>query len=205
MTAKKHDEVAQEPGNDENLRPSEVETDTMEAASSDAATDAAVAEEIAAEDKLSAQLTEAQDKFLRLQAEWDNYRKRTAAERTAERERATERLIEKILPVVDDLGRALEHAENATKEALVEGVQAVANKLGDILEREGVEPIDPAGQPYDAQLHQAVGTVEDDTVCADTVAQVYQRGYRMGDRVLRPAMVTVASGGPARKEEKSAE
>jgi molecular chaperone GrpE len=157
-----------------------------------------VAEEFAEEGKLSQQLTEAQDKFLRLQAEWDNYRKRTAAERLAERERATEKFIEKLLPVVDDLARAIDHAETSTKESFAEGIQAVAAKLSAVLDHEGVESIDPMGQPYDADLHQAVGTVEDSDVPCDTVVQVYQKGYCMGGRVVRPAMVAVSSGGPSR-------
>jgi len=157
-----------------------------------------VVEELVEEEKLSQQLTEAQDKFLRLQAEWDNYRKRTAAERLAERERATEKLIEKLLPVVDDLSRAIDHAEVSTKESFVEGIQAVAAKLSAVLDREGVEPIDPMGKPYDAALHQAVGTVENPDVPCDTVVQVYQKGYCMGGRVVRPAMVAVSSGGPSR-------
>ncbi len=182
------------------------ENETGKAASDDAAAPESVtvidevSEEPAEEGKLSQQLTEANDKFLRLQAEWDNYRKRTAAERLAERERATEKLIEKLLPVVDDLSRALDHAEASTKESFVEGIQAVATKLSAVLDHEGVELIDPMGQAYDADLHQAVGTVENSDVPCDTVVQVYQKGYCMGGRVIRPAMVTVSSGGPSRAD-----
>jgi molecular chaperone GrpE len=146
-----------------------------------------------------AQAAEMRDKLLRLQAEWDNYRKRTEAERSAERTRAAARLVERLLPVLDDLSRAIEHSENASAASLAEGIQAVLAKLGDILGKEGVTEIDPVGEAFDANLHRAMGTVEDATVYDETVTEVYQKGYTMGGRILRPALVAVSSGG-ARRE-----
>lgn len=136
------------------------------------------------------------DKYVRLQAEWDNFRKRTAVERVTERARATEKLVGNLLPVLDDLERAIEHADTASETSLREGIVAVQAKLADVLKREGVTVIDPLDQPFDALLHQAVGNVEDTSVPDETVAQVYQKGYMMGDKVIRPSMVTVATGGP---------
>ena len=147
---------------------------------------------------------EAKDKLLRLQADWDNYRRRTATERLAERERATEKLVVGLLPVIDDIERAIDHAR-ATADAdndqlaqFVEGVSAVHDKLLDVLSKEGVEAIDPAGEQFDPLLHQAFGRVEDHEAYEETVAQVYQKGYRMGGKVIRNAMVTVTFGGPKR-------
>ncbi len=143
----------------------------------------------------------ANEKYLRLQAEWDNFRKRTAREREDEKARATEGLVMKLLPVVDDLERSIDHAAQSAPEGaygeFVEGVKAVCDKLVDALTRTGVEAIDPAGQPFDMNEHQAVAQVPDTSVPDNTVKDVYQKGYRMGGRVIRSAMVTVAKGGPA--------
>ena len=150
---------------------------------------------------------EANDKLLRLQADWENYRRRTAAERLAERERATEGLVTNLLPVIDDLERAIDHAastENTELAQFVEGVAAVHAKIVSVLEKEGVEVIDPAGEPFDPLAHQAVGREENTEAYDETVAQVYQKGYRMGGKVIRSAMVTVTFGGPKRPAEEPA-
>lgn len=149
---------------------------------------------------------DASDRLLRLQADWENYRRRTAAERVAERERAAENLVTSLLPVLDDLERASEHAaSNADGDEkvnqFVKGVMAVHAKMLDILGKEGVAPIDPVGEAFDPLVHQAVGREENTDVFDETVAQVYQKGYRMGDKVIRSAMVTVTFGGPKRPEE----
>ncbi|MDR3053122.1 MAG: nucleotide exchange factor GrpE [Coriobacteriales bacterium] len=167
------------------------------------AVEAEMVEELDDLGKAQAEANELRDKFVRLQAEWDNFRKRTAAERTQERARATERLVEKLLPIVDDLERAIEHSDTANETSLKEGIAAVYNKLEDVLTREGLKAIDPKGAIFDANLHQAVGKEEDATVPDETVTQVYQKGYELGDRILRPAMVVVSTGGP-RADEKPA-
>ena len=156
-----------------------------------------------------AKAAEAVERHLRLQADWDNYRKRTTAEREAERERAAERVIEQLLPVIDDLERAIEHAGNAEGNPelaqFAEGVAAVDTKLLAVLAREGAEPINPVGEPFDPLTHQAVGRVEDKEAYDETVAQVYQKGYKMGGKVIRSAMVTVTYGGPKRPAEEEEE
>jgi molecular chaperone GrpE len=150
-------------------------------------------------EQAQAEAEEYRDRFIRLQAEWDNFRKRTAAEREQERLRATANLVERLLPIIDDLERAIEHSESASEASLKEGIAAVHSKLAQALQRDGLEAIDPIGQAFDANLHQAVGKEEDGSVPDETVTQVYQKGYQMGDRVLRPAMVVVSHGGPARE------
>ena len=142
------------------------------------------------------------DRYLRLRAEWDNYRTRTESERAAERTRATERLVTNLLPVLDDLERALDHA-NLTDAApefssFVEGVAGVQKKLLDILGRERLESVGEVGEPFDPIKHQAITKVDDQTVPDETVVQVYQKGYAMAGKSLRSAMVVVSSGGPAR-------
>ena len=149
---------------------------------------------------------DATDRLLRLQADWDNYRRRTAQERIAERERAAEKLVTNLLPVLDDMERASDHAAKTAEGdekiiQFVDGVMAVHAKMLDILGKEGVEVIDPAGEPFDPLVHQAVGREENAEAYDETVAQVYQKGYRMGGKVIRSAMVTVTYGGPKRPAE----
>ena len=160
------------------------------------------------EDQIEAakkEASEATERMLRLQADWENYRRRTAAERLAEKERAAEGLVTSLLPVIDDIERAIEHAGVADGDTqfqqFVDGVSAVHAKMLGVLAKEGVEPVDPAGEPFDPLAHQAVGRVEDTEAFDETVAQVYQKGYRMGDKVIRTAMVTVTYGGPKRPAE----
>ena len=153
------------------------------------------------------QAAEANDRFLRLQADWDNYRRRTAQERLDERQRATEKLVVDLLPVIDDLERAIEHADNLTDPAakqFVEGVSAVCNKLVSVLNKEGVEVVNPVGEAFDPLSHQAVSQIEDAEAYDETVAQVYQKGYRMGGKDIRTAMVVVTHGGPKRPAEPEA-
>lgn len=149
-----------------------------------------------------AKVKEASERVARLQADWDNFRRRTAQERLAERDRATEKLVTALLPVLDDIERALDHARTQELaedfKQFVDGVDAVHAKMVDVLHHEGVEEIDPKGQAFNPLEHQAVGRVEDASQYDETVNDVYQKGYRMADRVLRSAMVTVTYGGEKR-------
>lgn len=150
-----------------------------------------------------AEVAEWKDKYLRLHAEWDTYRRRMNEQREAEKALATEKLVTSLLPVLDDFERTIAYANDNGEVGLLSGVEAVHTKLIDTLVKGGVEVIDPAGEAFDALEAQAVATVDDTSVPDETVAQVYQKGYRMGTKVLRPAMVTVTTGGP--KREKPAE
>lgn len=145
---------------------------------------------------------DAVERHARLQADWENYRRRTARERNEERDRATEKLVMALLPAIDDMERALDHARaqelSESFSQFVDGVDAVRVKIMGVLEHEGAEVIDPAGEAFDPNVHQAVGRVEDASQYDETVNDVYQKGYRMGGKVLRPAMVTVTYGGEKR-------
>ena len=155
---------------------------------------------------IKAEVTELRDRHARLQAEWDNYRKRTAAERKSERDRAAEKLVTDLLPVLDDLERAINHArESGEGGTLTDGVEAIQGKFLQILGKHKVSVVPAKGEAFDAMKHQAVGTQEDESVPEETVVQVYQQGYQMGDRVIRPAMVVTSTGGPARVAEEEAE
>lgn len=142
-----------------------------------------------------------QDKYVRLHAEWDTYRRRMKEQQKEDRARATEKLMGNIIPILDDFERTVSYAEQNGEGGLLDGVKAVQTKLFDTLVKDGLQVIDPAGEAYDALEAQAVATVEDATVPDETVAQVYQKGYKMGNKVLRAAMVTVTTGGPKREAE----
>lgn len=160
-----------------------------------------------AKEAAEAKAADAVDRATRLQADWENYRRRTAAERLAEQARATEKLVTALLPVVDDIERAIAHARSQELaddfKQFVDGVDAVHSKLMGVFEHEGVETIDPKGEAFNPLEHQAVGRVEDADQYDETVNDVYQKGYRMGDRILRSAMVTVTYGGAKRPAEEA--
>lgn len=156
-------------------------------------------------EKAKAEAQEWQDKFLRLHAEWDTYRRRTAEQREAEKARASEKLVTGLLPVIDDFERTISYAIENGEIGLLDGVRAVHTKFVDVLKKDGVEVIDPSGEAFDALQHQAVATVPDEEAFDETVHDVYQKGYKLGDKILRPAMVTVTTGGPERPKEESSE
>ena len=190
-------EVEVDEPEDEEPEDDESDDDESDDESDDDDDDSAIAEELAAAKAEAAQM---KDRYARLQAEWDNYRKRTAAERESERARAAEKLVTDLLPALDDIERALNHAkESGDGSGLVEGVEAIQTKFLQILEKHKVVVVPAMGEPFDAMKHQAVGTQEDESVPEETVVQVYQQGYQMGDRVIRPSMVVTSTGGPARE------
>lgn len=133
----------------------------------------------------------------RLQAEFDNYRKRMAREQEDAVKRAGQRIITEVLPALDNLERAVAHAEEAGGSSdLTDGVRMVLQQVLDVFAKEGVERIEPEGEPFDPNEHQAVGQAERDDVPEGTCVDMYQCGYRMHGRVLRPAAVVVSTGGP---------
>lgn len=163
----------------------------------------AVASAIEESEELASAKAEAadwQDKYVRLHAEWDTYRRRMTEQREAEKVRATEKLMESLIPVLDDFARTVDYAETNGETGLLGGVKAVQTKLSDTLAKGGLVLISPAGEAFDALECQAVGTVDDPSVPDETVAQVYQPGYKMGTKVIRPAMVTITTGGPKREK-----
>ena len=156
-------------------------------------------------EKLQAEVKEWKDNYLRLHAEWDTYRRRTAEQREAGRATASEGLVSDMLPVLDDFERSISFAEDNGEKGLLDGVKAVHSKLINTLEKNGTEVIEPEeGEAFDALQHQAVSTVEDKEKFDESIAGVMQKGYKMGNKVIRPAMVSVTTGGNKRPSEEVA-
>jgi molecular chaperone GrpE len=130
------------------------------------------------------------DRLQRLAAEFDNFRKRSAREQAAMSSRAGERLVKELLPILDDLGRALEAASEHEEAKLEDGVRLVHRSLADLLQKEGLAEIDTSGK-FDPHVHEALLSQPSDAE-EGTVIEVVQKGYKLGDRVLRPARVVVA-------------
>jgi len=152
---------------------------------------------------LNAENSQLKDRVLRTLAEMENLRRRTEREVNDAKAYGVSTFARDMLTVVDNLSRALEHlpaearasAEPAIR-SMVEGVELTARDLEAVLGRHGVKRLDPKGQKFDPNLHQAIFEAPDETVPAGTVSQVVQTGWTIGDRVLRPAMVGVSKGGP---------
>jgi molecular chaperone GrpE len=132
------------------------------------------------------------DTVQRVQAEFDNYRKRAARDQQSLVTRAHERLVKELLPVLDDLERALEAAEAHEEAKLEEGVALVTRALGDVLRKEGLEEISVDGK-FDPHVHEALLSQPSEAE-EGSVIEVIQKGYRLGDRVIRPARVVISSG-----------
>lgn len=151
--------------------------------------------------KLTADLEELRQTLLRRQADFDNYRKRIEKERFEDAKRATARLVEGLIPVIDGFEHALAAHREAEYESYRKGFELIYKQLLDHLAKLGVERLDPIGKPFDPHLHQAVDRAETKDHDDGTILQVFQPGYVFHGRVLRPAMVRVAvHPKPASKE-----
>jgi molecular chaperone GrpE len=137
---------------------------------------------------------EHRDRHLRAVAELDNLRKRSAREVDAARKFGAERLAQAILPVRDSLEAGLAVAEKAGQPALADGQRATLRLLDDAFGACGIREIDPAGQPFDPNKHEALSLLPSPGVAPDTVLEVVQKGYELNDRLLRAAKVLVAKG-----------
>ncbi len=143
-------------------------------------------------EKLRTSLDEANDKFLRLAAEYDNYRKRTAREKAELNGACKSAVIADLLPVIDNLDRALAHNTD-NPDDYKKGVEMIVSQFYAALDKLGVESFGEAGDAFDPNLHNAVMHIEDENLGENTVAAVFSKGYRLGDKVIRPAAVQVAN------------
>jgi molecular chaperone GrpE len=141
-------------------------------------------------DRLAAENSELQDRFLRAQAEFQNFRKRVDKDRLELSEYASMEACRTLLPIIDDFERALQ-TENADK-TYVQGLELIRQRLFEALKKLGLEPIVAQGEPFDPHIHHAVEMVETEDVPDHTVLGEFQRGYNFKGRLLRPAMVKVA-------------
>jgi molecular chaperone GrpE len=141
--------------------------------------------------RLREELRQEHEMYLRALADFDNYRRRVEREHADAAESGKQEIILSLLEVLDGFDNATQHAGRA-KLSVFEGIKLLHRKLLTLLESHGVTPFNSAGEPFDPQLHEAVGSVESDEFESGTVVEELQRGYRRGQKVLRPARVRVA-------------
>jgi molecular chaperone GrpE len=145
-------------------------------------------------DTVDQEMRDVRDRYLRTLADFENYRKRADREKTDFFKYALAELIKDLLPVIDNFDRALEHADEGDE--FHKGVLLIYKQLFDALQRHGLKPIVDSGVHFDPNIHEAVVTEENPSVPAHTVVAILQKGYFLHDRLLRPALVKVAVGGP---------
>lgn len=148
------------------------------------------------EDQLAAKEKEARenwDRFLRERADLENYRKRVGREKEELLNYGNKSLLEEILPVIDNLERALAHAPDDGQGAVVEGIRMTHAMLLTALKKFNVTPIEAVGTPFDSAFHQAMAQVPTDQYEPNTIVEEYQKGYMLKERLLRPSMVSVAT------------
>ena len=142
---------------------------------------------------VSRERDELKNRFLRLAAETENYKKRTEREKAEFLKRANESLVKDLLPILDNLERALGHADQqADEESLRQGLELIYQDLKKVLERYGLEAVEAEGNPFDPELHEAMMQQENADVEDNTVLQQLQKGYKFQGRLIRPAMVVVS-------------
>lgn len=146
-------------------------------------------------EELALELKESEDRFVRLQADFENFRRRALKERTEANQYGHQNLVKDLLSTVDNLDRAIAHARKSgggDLESLLQGVELVQRELLAVLTKHGVVRIEAEGQPFDPALHEAMAQAPDDSVAPNTVIDEMQKGYKLRDRLLRPSRVVVA-------------
>ncbi len=154
--------------------------------------------------ELESELAETRDKYLRTAADFENFKRRARQEQLDIRQYAAAELIGRLLPVLDDLNNVLEHAPAGVDESWVKGLELSVRKLEEALGTHGLQPIESVGARFDPKQHEAVGHEESTEHPEDTVVSELRRGYRLRDRVVRPALVKVARP-PSLRSENQAE
>ena len=144
-------------------------------------------------EKLKEELSAKDDRLIRLQADFDNFRKRTAREKSDLATVIEQAFLKDLLPLLDNLSRASDAMENADAETLRKGIEMIKQETVAVMGKHGLEPIDALDKPFDPNYHQAVGTVKDETKADGLIAAELQRGYIARGRVIRPSMVQVVS------------
>ncbi|MBR2283103.1 MAG: nucleotide exchange factor GrpE [Ruminococcus sp.] len=181
-------EAARQTSDDIEMTVNEADTAKQESDEDDAASE--YNDNAAAYAELEEQLSDANEKYLRLFAEYDNYRKRTAREKTETYSNASAKCVEELLPVIDSFERALE--AECTDKNFKDGMSMIFNQLSAFLTKLGVTEIEALGAQFDPNLHNAVQQQSGTDYAADHVCAVFQKGYMLGGKLIRPAMVAVA-------------
>ena len=132
------------------------------------------------------------DKYIRQLAEFENFRKRSNSEKTAMYSNGVRDTVEKLLPVIDNFERAVEAADDK-EDPMYKGVEMILKQFMEILENLGVKEIPSKGEPFDPNVHSAVMHVDDESCDENVIVEVFQKGYTLGDKVIRPSMVKVAN------------
>ena len=132
------------------------------------------------------------DKYIRQLAEFENFRKRSNSEKTAMYSNGVRDTVEKLLPVIDNFERAVEAADDK-EDPMYKGVEMILKQFMEILENLGVKEIPSKGEPFDPNVHSAVIHIDDESCDENVVVEVFQKGYTLGDKVIRPSMVKVAN------------
>lgn len=174
--------------------PEEASEDDPEAETEDASEEG---EEVSEEDKTAAELAELKDRYMRLLAEYDNFRRRTQKEKEEIYAASVAEVVKEWLPLVDDIERAVASTENmdeSSVEKVAEGIKLIGKQAGSVLGKLGVEEIDgKEGESFDPNLHEAVMHVEDENFGEQQIAQVFQKGYTCKGKVIRHTVVKVAN------------
>ena len=183
MSKKKKDEAAEA-----------VEEMTEETAAEQAAVEQPEEKDEASEKikALEDEVAAGKDKYMRLAAEYDNYRKRTANEKLSLYDDATAKAVKELLPVADSVRMALENLKDADRE-IVKGIELISGQLDKSFEKLKIEAYGKVGEDFDPNLHNAIGMVDSDELDSGKIAAVFQTGYKIGDKIIRHAMVQVTN------------
>ena len=150
--------------------------------------------ELSAEEKLTQELAAQKDQYMRLYAEYDNYRKRTQSEKVQIYADATAKAVEQILPIADSVTMALSSFEGKdVDDDSIKGIELISNQLKASFDKLSVAAFGEIGDEFDPNIHNAISKIEDENLGENTLAQVYQKGYRLNDKIIRHAMVVVAN------------
>ena len=141
---------------------------------------------------LEQEVADGKERYLRLAAEYENYRKRTAAEKLSLYDDATSKAVKELLPVADSIGMALENLKDADPE-IVKGIELISGQLAKSFEKLKIEAFGKPGEDFDPQLHNAVSMTDNEELGSGKIAAVFQKGFRIGDRIIRHAMVQVTN------------
>ena len=155
-------------------------------------------------ERLTAELKETNDKYLRLYAEFENYKKKVNKDKEELVKYGNEKLIYELLPVIDNLEMALEHSKNEASESILQGVEITLKELMRILQKFELTPINSMGKPFDPAIHHAMTLVERDDIEENIVVEEFRKGYMFRDKVIRASLVGVSKK-PAKSKEEEVE
>lgn len=149
-------------------------------------------QEKSVEEKLQDEIKTQKESYVRLAAEYDNYRKRTQAEKLSIYDDATAKAVSELLPVADSMDMAMQNAKDAPEEFL-KGMELIKNQLNSCFAKLKVEAFGEVGEEFNPELHNAISKIDSDELNENAISQVFQRGYKLGDKIIRHAMVQVAN------------